>query len=318
VEQGYSTLAIDRFGIGNSSHADPINIVQAQAEIEALNAVTTKLRAGTVPGISSCFDKVIHVGHSFGSVQSYWLSALYPNNTDGLVLTGYSANGTFLPTTVAGWDLHSARLNQPFRLGNASNSGVSRALESYPAGDLLIQGVQSLLTNLGIDLSNQQVWDEIATTEVGNLITGFNATGATPLDYPSGYLIQSDLTATQYVFLNPGFYDVGLAVVAEQTKQPVTIGEILTIGNAPKTSAFTGPVLVFTGDKDQPFCGSDCMTTGTSAASIPAEAAMQFPSASAFEAYIQPNTGHGLTVHYNATAGYEVIQIWLAEHGLAA
>lgn len=318
MEQGYSTLAIDRLGIGNSSHADPINVIQARAEIEALNSITTMLRAGTVPGLGSAFDKVIHVGHSFGSVQSYWLSALYPDNTDGLVLTGYSANGSFISTTVASWDLHSARLNQPLRLGNASNEGVLSVVGSYPTGDALIRGVQSLLTSAGIELTDQEVWDELATTEVGNLITGFNATGATPLDYPSGYMVASDLTATQYVFLHQGFYDVGLAVICEQTKQPVTMGELLTIGNAPATSSFTGPVLVFTGEKDQPFCGSDCLTTGTEAESLPAEAAVQFPSASAFEAYIQPNTGHGLTAHYNATAGYEVIQRWLATHGLAA
>ncbi|KAF2681206.1 hypothetical protein K458DRAFT_372073 [Lentithecium fluviatile CBS 122367] len=318
VEQGYSTLAIDRFGIGNSSHADPINIVQAQAEIEALNAVTTGLRAGTIPGISSTFEKVVHVGHSFGSVQSYWFSALYPNNTDGLVLTGYSANGSFLPVTVAAWNLHSARLNQPLRFGNSSNVGISTAVGSSDSGDGLIRGVQSLLAGAGIELTDQEVWEEIATTEVGNLITGYNQTGLKPLNYPSGYLVPADLTATQYVFLNPGFFDVGLAVLSEQTKQPVTVGEILTIGNAPKTSSFTGPVLVFTGDKDQPFCGSDCMNTGTDAESIPAETVTQFPRASVFEAYLQPNTGHGLTTHYNATAGYEVIQSWLAANGLGA
>jgi pimeloyl-ACP methyl ester carboxylesterase len=318
VEQGYSTLAIDRLGIGNSSHADPINVIQARAEIEALNSITTMLRAGTVPGLHATFDKVIHVGHSFGSVQSYWFSALYPNNTDGLVLTGYSADGSFFTRTVAAWNLHSARLNQPFRLGNSSNEGVPNLLGSYSTGDALIRGVQQLLTTAGIALTDQEVWEEIATTEVGNLITGFNDTGATPLDYPSGYLVPADLTATQYVFLYPGFYDIGLAVLSEQTKQPVTIGELLTIGNAPSNSSFSGPVLVFTGEKDEPFCGSDCFTTGTDAESIPAEAAVQFPGASTFEAYIQPNTGHGLTAHYNATAGYEVIQHWLAGHGLAA
>jgi len=43
---------------------------------------------------------------------------------------------------------------------------------------------------------------------------------------------------------------------------------------------------------------------------------MSFPNASAFEAYIQPNTGHGLAFHYNATAGYSVIQNYLKAHSL--
>ena len=35
---------------------------------------------------------------------------------------------------------------------------------------------------------------------------------------------------------------------------------------------------------------------------------MNFPYAKSFEAYIQPNTGHGLNFHYNITAAYEIIQ----------
>ena len=69
VRDGYSTLAIDRFGIGNSSHGDPFNVVQAQAEVEVLNEITTKLRNGGIPEIGYSFEKVVHVGHSFGSVQ---------------------------------------------------------------------------------------------------------------------------------------------------------------------------------------------------------------------------------------------------------
>ena len=107
-------MAIDRLGIGLSSHGDPWNEIQAQAEVEALNAVTTKIRNGRIPQIKERYTKVVHVGHSFGSVESYWLSALYPNNTDGLVLTGYSSAASFLITTVAGWNLHQARRNHLF------------------------------------------------------------------------------------------------------------------------------------------------------------------------------------------------------------
>lgn len=61
------------------------------------------------------------------------------------------------------------------------------------------------------------------------------------------------------------------------------------------------------------------MATGDPAlSSIPADVAMAFPKASAFEAYIQPNTGHAINVHYNATAAYCVIQQFLDTHGLAS
>lgn len=57
-------------------------------------------------------------------------------------------------------------------------------------------------------------------------------------------------TANIYAFLNPGYFDVGAALFAESTKQPVTLGEIFTLGNgAPATTPHTGPALVLTGNE---------------------------------------------------------------------
>ncbi|KAH7119902.1 Alpha/Beta hydrolase protein [Dendryphion nanum] len=317
VKDGYSTLAIDRFGIGNSSHGDPLNTVQAQAEVQALNEVTKKLRDGSIPEINNKFAKVVHVGHSFGSVQTYWLSSLYPNNTDGIVLTGWSGNGGFLGTTVGAWNLHSARLNQPLRFGNSSNAGVRKAFSSYNTWDKLLRGAQTLLRGLGLNFSSQDLWNEFATTEVYNFIQGYNES-VQALNYPSGYMAWSNLAANQFVFLLPGFYDVALALVAESTKHPVTVGELLTIGSAPHSSSFSGPVFIITGEQDQPFCGGDCFATGSADPNIPAAARPAFPNATVFEAYIQPNTGHGINVHYNSTASYKVVNNFLAAHGLGS
>jgi pimeloyl-ACP methyl ester carboxylesterase len=296
-----------------------LNEIQSQAEVEALNAVTTKLRNGEIKEIGASYKKVIHVGHSFGSVQSYWLSALYPNNTDGVVLTGFSVASQFLAYIVAGWNLHSARLNQPLRLGNASNDGVRKLAAQYNLDKNLVSTLQTILKSAGVDLTSQAVWNEIATTEVLDLITGYNQS-TFQYNYPSGYLVSSDLTALQYAFLYPGNYDIGFALVGEQTKQPVTTGELLTIGGSPSSSPFTGPVLVITGEHDVPFCGGNCYgkLPNSTAANIPAGVAAAYPSASKFEAYIQPGSGHGLNFQYNATAGYKVIQNFLKSNGLAA
>ena len=45
---------------------------------------------------------------------------------------------------------------------------------------------------------------------------------------------------------------------------------------------------------------------------------MNFPSVadSNFSAVIQPNTGHGLNLYYNATGGYDVINTFLNSKGL--
>lgn len=95
-QYGYSTLTYDRLGIGQSSHGEPVNEIQAQLEIQALRALTVMLRAGTLPGVPKA-QKVVHVGHSFGSTQTYALSGKYPELSDGIVLTGFSQNGTFVP-----------------------------------------------------------------------------------------------------------------------------------------------------------------------------------------------------------------------------
>jgi pimeloyl-ACP methyl ester carboxylesterase len=311
TDYGYSTLAIDRLGIGESSHGDPWNEVQARAEVEALNVVTTKLRLGQVPQINHRFQKVVHVGHSFGSVQSYWLSALYPNNTDGLILTGYSA-ASFLTTTVAAWNLHIARLNQPYRLGDASQSTLCQIFSGL-GFDNLEESLQTLARKTNLGLSDQDIWNVIGTTEVSNLIQGYNQT-VCPLNYAPGYLTWSDLTASQFTFLWPGRYDVGLGLAAEATKQPVTTGELLTIGSAPPTTSFDGPVLILTGEYDQPFCGGNCYAASPN---ILAQAVSQFPNASAFVPYVQPRTGHGLNAHYNSTGAYTVAQNFLSSNGLA-
>ena len=95
VAAGYSTFAWDRLGIAESEHGDPLSEIQALLEVDALRALTVALRAGDVEGISSGFDVVTHVGHSFGSQHTYALTAMYPDISDGITLTGFSQNGSF-------------------------------------------------------------------------------------------------------------------------------------------------------------------------------------------------------------------------------
>jgi len=63
---GYATFSWDRLGIGMSSHDDPVQKIQAWLEVDGLRALTEGLRQGSIQGVPK-FDKVLHVGHSFGS-----------------------------------------------------------------------------------------------------------------------------------------------------------------------------------------------------------------------------------------------------------
>jgi hypothetical protein len=70
-------------------------------------------------------------------------------------------------------------------------------------------------------------------------------------------------------------------------------------------------------DSDLPYCGGDCLATGGAATSIPAQVAMNFPNVTAenFTAIVQPNTGHGINTHFNATGAYKAINGFLKGKG---
>ncbi|CAG7998322.1 unnamed protein product [Penicillium salamii] len=64
-------FCVDRLGIGKSSHGDPKNEIQTALEVESLAQIPQMIRNGNVPGLRKKPSKILHVGHSFGSVQSY-------------------------------------------------------------------------------------------------------------------------------------------------------------------------------------------------------------------------------------------------------
>ena len=75
---GYCTLSYDRIGIGNSSHGDPLNEIQINLEVQGLRALTQLLINGSYPGVNHTFNAsdIVHVGHSFGSAQTYLLAEM--------------------------------------------------------------------------------------------------------------------------------------------------------------------------------------------------------------------------------------------------
>ncbi|KAL9124992.1 MAG: hypothetical protein Q9217_005747 [Psora testacea] len=197
----YCTLAYDRLGIGNSSHGEPLNEIQASLEVAALAQLTLMLRNGSFPGVNRTFQKVTHIGHSFGSIQIYSLVNLYPNISDGIVLTAFAMNSSFIGYFGAGAHFVQARENQPSRFGK-----ITYAAPKYPVN---MTGVA------GMDEPSRQ----------------------TGLNYPNGYLTHSDADANQYLYLFPGYFDPGVLPFSENSKQPVTLGELLTLESFGKALA---------------------------------------------------------------------------------
>ena len=139
---------------------------------------------------------------------------MYPNISDGIVLTGFSMNSSFVGYFGAGANFVQANLNQPFRFGNVSLASAQSLLSMY--------GLQDATAGLAPSQS---------------------------LNYPTGYLTNANINSQQYLFFLPGYFDQGILEAGEATKQPVTPGELLTLGSAPTMNAFAGPVLVITGSK---------------------------------------------------------------------
>lgn len=92
--EGYATLTIDRVGNGDSSHPDPITIVQLPYQAEQVHQIIVMARGGTLPlpapYTGTIFDKIILAGHSLGSVVTNNLNAKYPSDADATLLTGYA------------------------------------------------------------------------------------------------------------------------------------------------------------------------------------------------------------------------------------
>ncbi|KAF4451546.1 hypothetical protein F53441_5503 [Fusarium austroafricanum] len=132
-------------------------------------------------------------------------------------------------------------------------------------------------------------------------------------DRPAGYAVQASLSAIQQIFLKKGTFTLEALQYAEKIKQTGTVGELfsrLSDGGKPNDS-FKGPIQYFIGEYDYPFCYGDCNDTYDMKTLEGLT-----PGASHVEAYLQPGTGHGLTLSTNATLGYQVMLNYLDSHKL--
>lgn len=243
---GYATLSFDRLGIGMSSHGDPVQEIQAALEIDALRAITEAVRCGSIDGVPE-FEKIVHAGHSFGSIQTYALTAMYPNISDGIALTGFSQNATFLPF---------------FQYG-------------------------------------------------GNFIDVKENEALAPL-YDHGYLAAGSPSGVHTNFLSPNSFDPEILTFAANNGQPVSIGELLTLGASATPNTYAGPVFVITGERDVPFCGGSCYNGAPANSSIPAESQKTFMNTEIMT-HVVAGAGHGLNLEYSHPETYKAINDFFTE-----
>ncbi|KAF2770798.1 alpha/beta-hydrolase [Teratosphaeria nubilosa] len=261
LQAGYAVFTYDRLGTGQSDRPNAYTVVQGPVELEILRQLTLMARDGslytlaanqhnyTIPAFTSLTppSKVVHVGHSWGSVLTAAFMAKYANLTDGTILTAYLLSAYF-----------GSAGSTSFSVGDAASHGFNRS-EGYlvPARN----GVQNIFFG-------------------GNLSTAYT----------------------------PEFLEY-----ADAIKQPATVGEFASAYNISALPGpdFESPVQLFLAEFDFYVCRGDCKGLANAT-----QLNETYPNASAIEVYIQPNAGHGLPLHNNATAGFEAMFDFLERYGL--
>ena len=141
------------------------------------------------------------------------------------------------------------------------------------------------------------------------------ATAANPaLDFGPGYVL-AQKSGIQNVFFagdprtafTPELLDYGDAI-----KQPLPVGELASgykLVGLPGLD-YTGPIHFMLAEFDFFICGGDCNGVANRT-----QLEMAYPQAAALQIDMQPNTGHALPLHNNASAGFQVSFDFLEKNG---
>ncbi|KAK3318000.1 hypothetical protein B0H66DRAFT_477694, partial [Apodospora peruviana] len=95
ISQGYSVFYYDRLGVGESSLVSGY-VSQLSNRISILTQLTKLVKQGLYVGDLGKPDKVVLLGHNFGSSAVFEAVSADIGLADGVVLTGFSVNKTYL------------------------------------------------------------------------------------------------------------------------------------------------------------------------------------------------------------------------------
>ncbi|KAH8893669.1 alpha/beta-hydrolase [Thozetella sp. PMI_491] len=264
LAQGYATFAYDRLGAGLSSLPDAYDVLQTPLQGEVLRALTELSLSGlffkdsviqsgnaALAGYKAYkADKVVHVGHSYGSIITNWFIGQYGSLSAGAILTGFLIGNETAALKLEVADLAYAPEDDPVKFANRT----------------------------------------------------------------SGYLVFGTANAWQLDSFRKETLDPQvLQYWSSELKTTLGVGELLSLGTGvgEVVRGFNGPLQMFVGEFDYGFCNGVCRGTFDTA-----QLAALYPDATDFDVYLQPNTGHVVSLSLNATAGYQVIFDFLYKNGL--
>lgn len=124
---GYSTLAVDKLGNGESSHPDPLYDVQLPLQMETIYSLIKIIKKGQAAGIPvPPKSGLIYVSHSSGSLLGAALAQAHPEAVDALVLTGYPAGRGNNRGGDSAFHYFPATLSRPTQYSKDLNYGYLR------------------------------------------------------------------------------------------------------------------------------------------------------------------------------------------------
>lgn len=162
AEAGYATFLYDRLGVGHSSKPDAIEVVQAALELSIAERLIQNLRS-TTPHFK-LFEKVVAVGHSFGSIITEALAADMPQLIDAAVLTGFSVNMSAIAPFTLGLNLGLAAEVDGHRFHGLSNGYlISNNLAGFETGFLKAPGFDSKIASEAFKTADTATLGELFT-----------------------------------------------------------------------------------------------------------------------------------------------------------
>ena len=179
---GYSTLAVDKLGNGESSHPDPVNDVQLPLQMETIHSLITLIKSGKAGIPMPPEGGLIFVGHSTGSIMAADLAQTHPSDVDAVVLTGYPTGGNnkgglpsyhFLPAALSRPDQYPKGLNYGYM---RMNSEFNRTAGFYYKGhydpriahlDYETHGAQPIGEGINLGLATQPAFKGKALVVTG-------------------------------------------------------------------------------------------------------------------------------------------------------
>ncbi|KAK1757317.1 hypothetical protein QBC47DRAFT_339872 [Echria macrotheca] len=250
LAQGYSIFTYDRLGTGGSDKPDAYDILQTNVQVEILRGLTTLARSGKLVSSSKKLGgtsddhvlkykpkKIVHVGHSLGSVITLGLVGAYGAESDGAIATGFLYTNKLSTVNVATWGFQFARENDPVNFKDRGSGYVVQGTKYNTQLQFLKKGAfEPALLDYAFKIRQPNSVSEFVS--IGGSFSGGEATNfKAPIQFVIGEhdygFCAGDCNGTYNITMIKGLYPAATAVdvhIQPKTGHGLTLSTNATAG----------------------------------------------------------------------------------------